>query len=139
MPKYTIKVRTIVDTKTEPEACDIDDRKMTVMILAMDAFNQLLRSSGVLVSLSAFRSTIKGTSIPFNVQGLTFPRGPFRYQSILTGGWIIAVENFDEALTWANKLRLPTDNRLVEVKEVHDDQDTNLEDLVEPDGLRRMR
>src|SRR5215203_213887 len=90
---------------------------------AMMRYNELLASSGVLLSLDGLRPPSDGARVSFNDGKPKVTDGPLAEAKECVGGyWMIQVKSPEEAIEWAKRAPM-IDNEIIEVRRVQEMDD----------------
>ena len=74
---------------------------------AMMAFNQAMVDAGVMKAGEGVHPTSRGARVHFSAEGTRVERGPFPWQGLLAGFWMIECGSLDEAIGWARRAPAP--------------------------------
>ncbi|KAH8591830.1 hypothetical protein B0O99DRAFT_631773 [Bisporella sp. PMI_857] len=115
MPKFAV----LVSASVEAEA----GKMPTLQDLSeMMAYNEQLRSAGVLLSADGFLASSKGVRINFSADGPAKPEyGPFGLDNLVAGYWIWELETLEQAIEWAGKI--PFKDGRVEIRRIAGEED----------------
>jgi len=111
MPKFMIQVRAT-------EEGESGARPKTDMLLKMAEYNKTLVDAGMLIDGNGLLNSTKGARIAFHSAGASVvTKGPFAYDSLVSGYWIWEAKDLQEAISWAQKAPF-TEGSILEVRQV---------------------
>lgn len=88
----------------------------------MNAFNEELVKSGVMLAADGLQPSSKGARIQYAAHKRTVVDGPFaEAKELIAGFWIIQVKSKDEAIEWLK--RAPFQEGEVEIRQLHEIDD----------------
>lgn len=83
----------------------------------MGAFNKPYMDSGAIIECDGLAASSKGVRVNFKEGSEpTITKGPFALENLVTGYWVLQLENFEQALEFAKKV--PFKKGSVEVRPV---------------------
>jgi len=118
MPKFIMLVRATADAELgrPPKQAELDE---------MGVYNETMRTAGILETAQGFLDSSKGVRLAYSSSGepqdVKVTPGPFQVDSLVSGFWVITVQDLDEAVSWAKKV--PFRGGEVEVRKIADECD----------------
>ncbi|KAH8901835.1 hypothetical protein BR93DRAFT_932673 [Coniochaeta sp. PMI_546] len=115
MPKFIVFVRATPESEkgTPPD---------TAMLSEMGAYNDTLRAAGMLIAADGLLASAQGARLTYTSSGksddVTLTKGPFPWESLVSGFWILEAADLDECVTWAKKAPFRENNQVVEVRKI---------------------
>jgi hypothetical protein len=82
----------------------------------MGAFNKELENAGVLFFAEGLLSSSKAVRVYFSDSEPKIQNGPFQLENLVSGFWILNLNNIDEAIAWAKKI--PFKKGSVEIRKI---------------------
>jgi hypothetical protein len=93
-------------------------------VAKMIEYNKSLQKAGVLLALDELFPPSTGARISYTDGKPAVTDGPFAQSKEVIGGyWIIQVRSREEAIEWAKRAPM-SDNEVIEVRQVHEEQRT---------------
>ncbi|WP_376099267.1 YciI family protein [Roseomonas sp. CCTCC AB2023176] len=74
---------------------------------AMMAFNQQMVDAGVMKAGEGVHPSSRGARVHFSAEGTRVERGPFPWQGLLAGFWMIECASLEDAIGWARRAPAP--------------------------------
>ncbi len=90
-------------------------------VAAMTKYNEELAKAGVLISLDGLHPMLNGARISFLKGKPAVVEGPsVKAKEVVGGYWIINVKSKEEAIEWAKRCPVGSDDDVIEVRQVQE-------------------
>lgn len=87
----------------------------------MMAFNAELTKAGAMITGEGLRQSAKGARIHFSDSEPQVQDGPFALENLVSGLWIVKLDSFEDAVSWARKI--PFTHGSVEIRQTYGPED----------------
>jgi hypothetical protein len=115
MPKFIVFVRATPEAEksTSPDVA---------MLNEMTAYNDTLRAAGIMLAADGLLPSSKGARVAYtssgNPEDVTVAKGPFPWETLVSGFWILEVKDLDECVAWAKKAPFKANDQVVEIRQI---------------------
>jgi hypothetical protein len=91
----------------------------------MGAFNTELSNAGVLITADGLLQSAKGMRVTFSDTEPQVQNGPFQLENLVSGFWILKLDNIEQAVAWAKKIPFKTGS--VDIRKIAGPEDFGAE------------
>ncbi|KAH8690587.1 hypothetical protein BGW36DRAFT_389005 [Talaromyces proteolyticus] len=117
MPKFMLLVRATRDSESGIPPS-------TETISEVMKYNNDLSNAGMLLSAEGLLSSSTGARIDFTPENeSSVTAGPFPFESIISGFWIIKAKDLEDATIWARKAPFRAEGSAIEVRQIASPED----------------